>query len=843
MEQTLQDIKLGIRNLRRTPAFFLTAVITLAVGIGLGTAVFTVADAFLLRPMPVRDQGRVVVLWGTTSDGRFSNFPLLLDDAREFAARVSSLERVEFYSYGGALPVPVRNNGNVFQLRRALVSGGYFDLLGARPVLGRAIEARDDVVGAAPVVVLSHGAWQRYFGGDSGAVGRQIVMHQSGTAHTIAGVMPMGVDYPQGADFWAPVIPNSKPLGKAPIYAELNIIGRLRPGASPPAAAAELTAYFQRPEAPAWLHDVHGVAHTLPDAVLGDVRPAVLAFGAAASLLLLITCINVANLLLVRGLAREREMAVRTALGAGRGRIVGQLLTESAVLALAGGVLGTALAIVAVRGFVAFAPVGTPRLDEVHINGVAILVAVAITVVVTLLAALAPAVVTSRVELQDALRTNSRYSGAGRTQAGPSLRSGRQMWLGSGRQMWLRSGRQVWFGSGRQIRLGTETLVIGQVALALVMLSGAGVIVRSLIHLQHVELAFDSSHLVIAELAVPSEGFGDTHRQLALLDRLVPRIENVPGVRAVAPVLTSPFVGAGGVFGQIAAEGQSADEATKNPTLTFEVVTPSYFRTFDIPVLRGRSLNEADREGAPRVAMLSASAARHYWPSSDAIGRRLRGEKAEDAITIVGIVPDTRYRDLRDPRPSIYFPLKQSAFPVAPMTLAIRTDGRSANVIRDVRRAITEAEPGVALASAAPFETLLEAPLAQPRLNAVLLAAFAAAAVLLAAVGLFGVMATMVRLRTRELGVRMALGATASDIAQLVLRRGMVLAAAGAALGLAGAVAANRLLTAMLFEVTPTDGPTLVVVVVLLLVVAALASVIPARSSARIEPLVAMRAE
>jgi putative ABC transport system permease protein len=618
----------------------------------------------------------------------------------------------------------------------------------------------------------------------------------------------MRVDYPQGTDFWAPVMPNSKPLGKAPVYAELNIVGRMRPGASADAAAAELTAYFQRPEAPAWLHDVHGVAHSLTDAVLGDVRPAVLAFGAAAGLLLLITCINVANLLLVRGLAREREMAIRTALGAGRRRIVGQLLTESAVLAVAGGVLGTALAIVAVRGFVAFAPAGTPRLDEVHINGVAILVAIAITVVVTLLAALAPALVTSRVELQHALRTSARQGGA-----------------------------------GRKIRLGTETLVIGQVALALLMLSGAGVITRSLIHLQHVELAFDPSHLVIAELAVPSEGFGDTHKQLALLDRLVPRMERVPGVRAVAPVLTSPFVSAGGVFGQIAAEGQSADEARKNPTLTFEVVTPSYFRTFDIPVLRGRSLNETDREGAPRVAMLSASAARHYWPNADPIGRRLRGEKPEDAITIVGVVADTRYRDLRDPRPSIYFPLQQSTFPVAPMTLAIRTDGNSANVIPAIRRAITEAEPGVALASAAPFETLLEAPLAEPRLNAVLLAAFAGAAVLLAAVGLFGVMATMVRLRTRELGVRMALGATASDIARLVLRRGMALTAAGAALGLVGAIAANQLLSAMLFEVTPTDLPTLAVVVVLLLVVAAFASFIPARASARIEPLVAMQAE
>ena len=809
MDQLLQNVRVGIRSLRNAPGFALTAILTLAVGIGLGTAVFTVADAFLLRPLPVRDQDRVVVLWGATSDGRFENFPLLLPDARDFAARVRSMERVEFYSYGGAHPVPIRDAGNVFHLRRALVSGGYFQLLGARPALGRTIEPSDDVVGGAPVAVLSHGAWQRYFGGDPQVLGKGLVLHQSGVAHTIIGVMPLGLDYPQGADFWAPVLPSSKPLGDSKdVYAELNIVGRLRPGVPASSAASELTAYFRRPEAPAWHRDVHGVAHSLTDSILGDARPAVLAFIAAAGLLLLITCINVANLLLVRGLARVREVAVRSALGAGRGRIIGQLLTESALLAAAGGILGTALAFVAVRGFVAFAPAGTPRLDEIHLNATAVLGAIGITVAVTLLSALAPALVTSRVELQDALRSGSRQSGA-----------------------------------GRGFRLGTEALVVGQVALALLMLSGAGLITRSLMKLQQVELAFDPSRLLVAELAAPYEGFGDTRQQVALLDRLLPRLEAVPGVRAVSPVLTPPFVSAGGVFGQIAAEGQSTEEAAKNPTLVFEIVTPSYFETFDLPVLRGRGLSDADRQGAPRVAVISAAAARHYWPGADPVGKRLRGEEGESAITIVGVVPETRYRDLRDARPSIYFPLHQSTFPVAPMTLAIRTDGRSASVIPAIRRAVSEVAPGVALATAAPFETLLERPLAQPRLNALLLAAFAGAAVLLAAVGLFGVMATMVRLRTRELGVRMALGATGEEVARLVLRRGMALALAGTALGLCGALAANRLLSAMLFEVAPTDALTLAVVALVLLAVAALASLVPARSTTRIDPMVVLRAE
>lgn len=668
----------------------------------------------------------------------------------------------------------------------------------------------DDVAGAAPVVVLSHGAWQRVFGGDPRAVGRQLVMHETGAAHTIVGVMRPGLDHPRGADFWAPVVPNSRPLGDDPAYAELNVLGRLRPRASAAEARAELTAYFQRPEAPAWSRDVHGVEESPTNAITGGARPAVLAFAAAAALLLLITCVNVANLLLVRGLARGREIAARLALGAGRGRIVGQLVTESAILALAGGVLGTALAAAAVRAFVALAPAGTPRLDAIGVNATAIGGAVAITAAVTLLAALVPGGdVASRVELQDALRAGSRQSGA-----------------------------------GRGLRRGIETLVVGQVALALLVLSAAGLIGRSLVKLQRVDLAFDPARLLVAELALPYEGFGDTGKQLALLDGLLPRLEALPGVRAVTPVLAAPFVGVGGIVGRLLADGQTADEAAGNPALVFEVVTPSYFATFGVPVRRGRALSAGDREGAPRVAVLSESAARHYWPGADPIGRRLRmGPRDSTGVTIVGVVPDTRYRDLREPRPSIYFPLRQSVFPVAPMTLVIRAEGRPAGIVPAVRRAVGEAGAGAALASAAPFETLLAAPLAQPRLNALLLAAFAAAAVLLAAVGLYGVMATMVRQRTRELGVRMAVGATAFAVGRLVLRRGVTLAAAGTALGVLGALAANRLLAAMLFEVDAADALTLGAVAALLLVVAALASLAPAWSSTRIEPVVALRAE
>jgi predicted permease len=459
----------------------------------------------------------------------------------------------------------------------------------------------------------------------------------------------------------------------------------------------------------------------------------------------------------------------------------------------------------AVRAFLAFAPQGTPRLEEIHLNGTAVLGAVVITAVVMLVFALAPAFVTSRVELQDVLRSGTRQTGA-----------------------------------SRRFRLGTEMLVAGQVALAVLVLSAAGLLARSLMKLERVDLAFEPSRLAIVELALPPERFDQPKQQVALLERLLPRVEAIPGVRAVSPVLTAPFVAAGGIFGQIPAEGQTAEEKSRNPTLIFEVVTPNYFSTFGVRILRGRGFTDADREGAQRVVMLTESAARHYWPGADPIGKRVLDDSA---AMVVGIVPDTRYRDLRDARPSIYFPLRQTDFPVIPLTLAIRTDGRSADIIPAVRRAITEGERGVEVASAAPFEAFLEGPLAQPRLNALLLIIFAGASVALAGVGLFGVMSTMVRQRTRELGIRMALGAAAPDLQRMVMRRGLALAVAGSGAGLLAALATNRLLVTMLFGVSPADALTLAAVALLLLAVSALATLLPAHSSTRIDPVIALRAD
>lgn len=806
MEFLHAQFRHAARALWRSPGFTATAVVTLAIGIGIATAVFTVANALLLAPLPVHDQDRIVVLRGASTSGRFDNFPLVNNDALEFAARARAMERVEFFGFSGASQVAVRDGNSVSRMNRSLVSGGYFELLGTKPELGRALRPPDDKMGAEPVIVLSFGAWQRYFGADSNVVGRQIVMHATGIAHTIVGVMPLGLDYPRGSEFWAPVNPNSQQLN-GQVYTELHAIGRLRAGASAMNAADELTAFFARAEVNRWQRDMHGVARSLPDAITGDVRPAVLAFAAASGLLLLITCANMANLLLVRGLARVRQIAVQRAVGATSWRVVAIPLMESVLLAGAGGVLGMLLSIVGVRAMVAFAPAGTPRLDELRFGVDSVLAAVAVTVVVSLLASMAPVILATRIQLQHALRIGAQQG-----------------------------------GTGRRFRWAVESLVASQVAVALVVVSAAGLVSRSLMKLDAVDLALDATALSVVELSLPFEGFGDTKQQTAFLERALPAVEGIPGVLEVSPVLTAPFAPVGGMFGQVAAEGQSDNQAASNPTLNMEVVAPNYFATLGIRLLGGRTFSDADREGAPPVVILSALAAEHYWPSADAIGKQLNfGPPGSPKVTVVGVVPETRYRDIRNPRLSIYFPLRQSVFPVAPMTLVIRSSLDTQVLAEEVRRAIRNMDPQVAVARVAPFSVYLDAPRSQPVLNAFLLSVFAFAAAILAAIGLFGVMATMVRQRTRELGVRMVLGATTSGIAWLVLRRGLVIAAVGALLGLLATLWVNQLLVALLFDIQPTDLPTLSAAVIILLCTAAIASLMPAWSGARVQPATVMK--
>jgi putative ABC transport system permease protein len=800
-----QQIRLSARSLIRAPAFAVTAALTLALGIGLSTAVFTVANAILFRELPVGDQDRVVVLWGETRDGRFSNYPLALNDARDFQRQSGSLNQVAFFEFRGATQAPIRDADRVYPIQIALVSGNFFDVLQSRPLLGRALGPEDDVAGAAPVIVLSHQAWQQHFGGDSAVVGRSITMMHSGRAHTIVGVMPKGLEYPRGAEVWAPVIAYATAGGFLEMTS-FDLLARLAPGETTAQARDELTRFFQRSDAPAMYRGVRGVVHRLPEIIIGDTRPALVVVMLAAGLLVFITCVNVANLLLVRALGRVKDLVVRAAMGASRARLIAQLMIESALLAVAGGVLGVVLAVGVLRAFVAFAPASVPRLEEVGVSGAALVAAIVITSATMLLSGLGPAIFTSRVNAHEALRSASRSSG------GPRMR-----------------------------RLA-EALVVAQIALAAVSLTAAGLVTRSLVKLQQVDLSFASEQLLVANLAMRLDVLGDKTRQEAALNVVLETVQALPGVRDVSPVLAVPFSASSGLIdGRLSLPGQSAEESAKNPVLNMEIAAPNYFSMLGIPVVRGRSFGDEDREGSPPVIIVGSTVAQHFWPGADPIGKRLA--MPGRALTVVGVVADTRYRDLLTPRPTVYFPQRQSPFPLVPATLLIRTAGSTTDVVPALRRAVGEAHPAVSVITASSAESLLDAPRAQPRLNAVVLALFAVTAVSLAAIGLFAIIATLVRQRTHEIGIRMALGATATDVRRMVMTRGLTLAVAGSAIGIVGALAMSRLLSALLFEVSPTDAVTLVAVAALMLLVAAIACFVPARTSMRIDPAIALRAE
>jgi putative ABC transport system permease protein len=804
----VDSVRSSIRSLVHAPRFALTVAGVLALGIGLSTAVFTVADALLVRRLPMRDQNSLITLWAQKR-GDVEHWPLDLRTARRFARRTRALRSVGYVAHEGAWPVAVRDGDQLTRLRRALVSGNYFDVLGARPLLGRTLQPADDVVGAAPVAVISYDTWQQRFGGDPDVLTKRLTLAEFGITYAIVGVMPAGLEYPAATEFWAPFVPAR--LHRDPdttAYTALDLVGRLAPGATMAGAEAELTAFYARNDASPNERDMRGVAHPLPRVILGDVRPAVLAFGAAAALLLLLACMNVANLLLVRGLARMREIAVRAALGASRTQLVVQLLGENLVLAAIGGVLGVGVAEAAVRGFLAVAPLNIPLLDRVRLNGAALLGALGITTVAALLFGLAPAVLQSGADALAALRSGTRLS------------------------------------SSRRSRLAREALVSAQLALAVVVLSAAALLGRSFMNLQHAALNFDDRHLLIAELAIRYDQYGTPTEQLPLVRELLAQLRVTPGIAAVSPVVAMPFSGAGGWTGHARVDGQSPAQTAKNPAFNMDVVTPEYFSTFGLRLVRGRAFTEADRAGTEPVVVISEGTARRYWPAQDPLGKHLlMGDSPGQTYTVVGVVPDTRYRALREAPPSVDFPLAQSTFPFAPTTLAIRTSGSPAALVPTIRRVIDGAVPGVRLASAAPFDTYLRGPLAQPRLNSLLLAVFAIAAMLLAAIGVYAVMATMVRQRAHEIGVRMALGATAGDVRRMVAGRGLAMTSIGVAFGGTGALFATRAVSSLLYHVSPTDMGTLIGVVLALTAVGMLATWAPAERGARADPATALRAD
>jgi putative ABC transport system permease protein len=800
-----RDIRVALRGFRRTPTFALAVVAILGVGIGTAVAMFTTFETVLVRQLPVADENRVVVMWTQTPTAPEMAAPAT--DLPEVRRAMHTMRAVAGVVHFGASPRPFVDGDHAIVLSSALVTSNYFEVLGAKPALGRLLRTDDESAGMFRALVLSYGTWQSQFGGNPAAVGRTLVDAYTRQKLTIVGVAPPGLDYPSGTGSWS-AMRRENP-------AQVLAVARLAPGASMRAARDEYLSIESRLE-PTWKL-TSANADTFPKVVLGDVRPLLVALAAAVALLLLIACVNVGTLFLVRANSRTRELAVRRALGASSGDLVRQLVIESALLAVAGGAIGVACAAALLRALVAFAPSTFPRLDSVQVHGNLLEAALAITTLCTLLFGVIPALAAAGVSLQSPLRRDGR------------------------------SGAET-----KRRRVTRQWLVASQVALALVMLSGAGLLARSLERLERIELGYNAGHLSILSTAFDGEKYFP-HKMAGWAEQVMDGVRAIPGVTSVTPIMMPPFYGPNFWHPPFQVEGAPLGEARDNPSVPVEAAGADYFRTFDTPLLRGRGFTANDRENAVPVIVVNESAVRQLWPGQDPIGKRIRfaplppppGTPPDTSQnvwrTVVGIVPDTHFRSLRATTPMVYIPWRQ--FDGWQGVFAVRSTSDIGAIAADMRRVFKSVDPTLVLFDVKSMDTFLDGPLAEPRLSALLLAAFGIAALVLAAVGLYGVMSSVVREQTREIGIRLALGATPELVRRAVLRQALIVAGAGAVVGLAGALATTRLLKSLLFEVSPTDPVSLALVSGVLIAAAGAAAYLPARRATRVDPATVLRSD
>jgi putative ABC transport system permease protein len=795
MNRLADDVRIALRMLRRSPTFAATSILILGLGIGMAVAMWAVVNAVLVRGLPVQDATRIVLPRSLDQAG--VDIALTRGEVDQLRRESRTMREVTGVAhFGSSSAWPIMDGDRPLVLRAAQVDGNFFELLGVRPALGRLLRSGNDTASGA--MVLSYGAWQRDFGGDSSIIGHPLSEPLLGNHYSVVGIAPPGFDYPAAADYW--IFP--------PFPQRENVVARLAPGASPAAARAEFLAIVTRMDQQRTAPFGVGTAdiRTLTTAVVGNVRPVLLVLSAAAALLLIMACVNVGNLLLLRAAMRSRELAVRRALGATYGDIVRQLLLESALLAGGGGIFGLLVAELARRALVSSALPQLPRLDAVRVAGTPVMAAAAIALVSVMIFGLLPALTALHRNSPLAIRLDDRSGGASQQR--------------------------------RRIR---HALVATQVALALIMLSGAGLLARTLGRLQSVDLGFQADHLAILQLMLPVSEYGDQAKYFAFVDALFPRLTSIAGVRAVTPVLMPPFHGPNFWTGVWQVDWQSPADAEKNPSLPEEAGGPDYFRTFDIPIVRGRSFLETDREQSPKVVVISESVAHRYWPGQDPIGKRMRfSGDSEPWMTVVGVAGDTHFRSLREAVPMVYRPWRQSVWQGY---IAVRTTTSLSAALPVIRRAIGEVDPRVNLWLARTMDDYVGEQLVQPRLSALLLSVFGLVALLLAAIGLYGVMASAVSDQTREIGVRIALGATPDRLRRDVLGRALTVASAGTAVGLACAIATSKLISSLLYQVSPTDPIILVGACATLLAIALLAAYVPARRATRIEPARALRAE
>jgi putative ABC transport system permease protein len=812
-----QNMRLGLRTLRKKPGFAAVTVLTLALGIGANTVIFSVINAVAFRPLPYTDPDRLVMVWNNFHGLGMTQVVVSALEFGDYKQRNKVFEQIAAY---GQQSFGLRVGKEPEQVWGASVSANLFSLLGVTPQLGRTFLAEEEQSGRDQGVIISHDLWQRRFNSDPQVVGKTLWL--DGKTVTVVGVMPTTVRFPStDIQVWRPLAFQAEELSERQRGSRgLRVIGRLRPGATLNDAQTDMQTVARQlvEEHPQQYTSNMGFAVTvlpLYEYVVGDVREALLVLWGAVGFVLLIGCANVANLLLARAATRQKEIAIRTALGASRGRVVGQLLTESMLLALVGGVAGSLLALWGVDAVVSLVPAGTlPRLDELSVDARVLGFTLVVSLMTGLLFGLAPALRASRTELTEALKEGSR----GATE---SLRRNR-----------LRS-----------------LLVVTEIAMALVLLIGAGLLIRGFARLVSIPTGFNPDDALTMRIALPMSKYQERQQQADFFRRLIERVGALPGVEATGVVTSLPLSGWRNDW-SISLEGIRGMEGLPTDTLpqaNYFAVNSDYFRAMGIPLLGGRTFSDEDNDGPP-VVVINQTLARRFWPNENPIGKRLKTGGQQSPYpwrTIVGVVGDVRQTGLEtDVMPEIFVPYRdvRKALMNA-MFLVVRAGARPTSLVAAVRAAVAELDPDQAVSSIRTLEERVALSVAERRFNMLLLGVFAALALVLAGVGIYSVMAYSVTERTHEIGVRMALGAQASDVLKLVVRQGMVLALIGVTIGLGAALALTRLMSSLLFEVSATDPATFVLMALLLAVVALLACWVPARRATRVDPMVALRYE
>jgi len=817
--ELLQDIRYGVRNMLRTPGFALVTVLTLALGIGANTAIFSVVDAVLFRALPYRHAGRLV--WATNFASEQKQTLVFADEYAGWRTQNHVFENIAAYS--PAAEYTLTGTGSPQRLSGAQVTASFLNVLGVMPQLGRNFLPEEDRPAGPKAVLLSNGVWRSNFGADRNVVGRVVALDD--TPYTVVGVLARDFEFLDNspADFLVPFQLSDSSIqsvnGRLRVAIQpLSVVARLRPGATVAATTVELNAINERVLAglnlKRLLGDAHAQVFLLHDHEVGDVRPALLVLLGAVGFVLLIACANVANLQLARAAAREREVAIRGALGAGRWRLAKLLLTESSALALAGGVAGLLLAAWAIRLIRRFAPQTIPHLQVAHLNLRVLVFTLLMSLLTGILFGLAPVLAAFRVSLNDTLKQGGSQS-----------------------------------GSGTGTRRAQKVLMVAEIALSFVLFIGAALLVKSFHQLTAIQPGFDPHGVLTAQVALPLDQYQTPDRQRAFFEQLVQRLQALPGVASAAATATVPLRGNVQMISTIQVEGQPAINPlmAKVPTARINSVTPGYFSALRIPLIDGRLLDERDGADAPKSVVVNQAFVRRFFEKEDPIGKRFTakfspGPEDPPTWTIVGVINDTKQQGLAaDVTPEVT--ASASQWPRFMMTLVLRTAVDPVSLVSAVRQHVSALDKNIPVYAVQTMDDLFSAEVASQRFNAGALAGFAGFAVLLAAVGIYGVMAYAVSQRTREMGVRIALGAGRGNVLRMILSQGFRLALIGAGLGLAASFVLTRLMTGLLFGVKPSDPLTFVLVTAALLAVALAACWIPAHRATRVDPVVALRYE